>query len=216
MQKQSKNWPGVQYPLKEWLEASIYYSSMLEEPTKDLQIANMYRRLQKSCHPYNFSFFKKRKRKKSSFIISFNIFIFFISWHYCKRDAQIILFQEFRLHCLHCTRCIQCIVCMLDCRGANKGKKILIRTAAVRIATSFANIRKMVLCQGPRPPSLFTSMRRPMHGTSCPKTKQSLNSSLSTCLTAKFGSFLDHAKTSEKGQNVISSFVQHPISLIFL
>ena len=36
-----------------------------------------------------------------------------------------------------------------------------------------------------------------------------------TCLTAKFGSFLDHAVTGEKGQNVISSSVQHPITLIF-
>ena len=33
-----------------------------------------------------------------------------------------------------------------------------------------------------RPPSLFTSMRRPMHGTSCPKSQLK-----STCLTAKFG-----------------------------
>ena len=64
-----------------------------------------------------------------------------------------------------------------------------------------------------RPPSLFTlctSMRRPMHGTSCPKSQLK-----STCLTAKFGSFLDHAETGEKGQNVISSSVQHSISLIF-
>ena len=61
-----------------------------------------------------------------------------------------------------------------------------------------------------RTPSLFTSMRRPMHGTSCPKSQLT-----STCLTAKFGSFLDHAETGEKGQNVISSSVQHPISLIF-
>ena len=61
-----------------------------------------------------------------------------------------------------------------------------------------------------RPPSLFTSMRQPMHGTSCPKSQFK-----STCLTAKFGRFLDHAETGEKGQNVISSFVQLPISLIF-
>ena len=45
-----------------------------------------------------------------------------------------------------------------------------------------------------RPPSLFTSMRRPMHGTSCRKSQLK-----STCLTAKFGSFLDHAETGEKG-----------------
>ena len=68
-----------------------------------------------------------------------------------------------------------------------------------------ANIRKMVLCQG-----LLTSMRWPMHGTSCLKSQLK-----STCLTAKFGRFLDHAETGEKGQNVISSSVQHPISLIF-
>ena len=61
-----------------------------------------------------------------------------------------------------------------------------------------------------RPPSLFTSMRRPIHGTSCPKSQLK-----STCLTAKFGSFSDHTETGEKGQNVISSSVQHPISLIF-
>ena len=61
-----------------------------------------------------------------------------------------------------------------------------------------------------RPPSLFTSMRRPIHGTSCPKSQLK-----STCLTAKFWSFSDHTETGEKGQNVISSSVQHPISLIF-
>ena len=62
-----------------------------------------------------------------------------------------------------------------------------------------------------RPPSLFTSMRRPMHGTSCPKSQLK-----STCLTAKFGSFLDHAAGNwRKRANVISSSVQHPISLIF-
>ena len=63
-----------------------------------------------------------------------------------------------------------------------------------------------------RPPSLFTSMRRPMHGTSCPKFQLK-----STCLTTKFGRFLDcrNGVTGEKGQNVISSSVQHPISLIF-
>ena len=53
-------------------------------------------------------------------------------------------------------------------------------------------------------------MRRPMHGTSCPKSQLK-----STCFTAKFGSFLDHVETGKKGQNVISSSVQHPISLIF-
>ena len=49
-----------------------------------------------------------------------------------------------------------------------------------------------------------------MHGTSFPKSQLK-----STCLTAKFGSFLDHAEMGEKGQNVISSSIQHPISLIF-
>ena len=71
----------------------------------------------------------------------------------------------------------------------------------------FANIRKMVVS---RPPSLLTSMRWPINGTSCPKSQLK-----STCLTAKFGSFLDHAEMGEKGQNVISSSVQYPISLIF-
>ena len=71
----------------------------------------------------------------------------------------------------------------------------------------FANIRKMVLCEG-LPHCLRLS--RPMHGTSCPKSQLK-----STCLTTKFGSFLDHAETGEKGQNVISSSAQHPISLIF-
>ena len=61
-----------------------------------------------------------------------------------------------------------------------------------------------------RPPSLLTSMRQPMHGSSCSKSQLK-----STCLTAKFGSFLDHAEAGEKRQNVISSSVQHPISLIF-
>ena len=61
-----------------------------------------------------------------------------------------------------------------------------------------------------RPPSLFTSKRRPWHVM--PKISTQVKS---TCLTAKFGSFLDHAETGEKGQNVISSSVQHPISLIF-
>ena len=61
-----------------------------------------------------------------------------------------------------------------------------------------------------RPPSLFTSMRRLMHGTLCPKSQLK-----SICLTSKFGSFLDHTETGEKWQNVISSSVQHQISLIF-
>ena len=61
-----------------------------------------------------------------------------------------------------------------------------------------------------RPPSLFTSKRRPMHGTSCPKSQLK-----STYLTAKFGSLLDHVETGKKGQNLISSSVQHLISLIF-
>ena len=50
-----------------------------------------------------------------------------------------------------------------------------------------------------------------MHGMSCPKSQLK-----STCLTAKFWSFLDHAaETDEKRQNVISFFIKHPISLIF-
>ena len=61
-----------------------------------------------------------------------------------------------------------------------------------------------------RPPALFTSIHQPMHGTSCPKSQLKF-----TCLTAKFGSFLDHAETGEKGRNVISPSVQHPIFLVF-
>ena len=49
-----------------------------------------------------------------------------------------------------------------------------------------------------------------MHGTSCPKSQLK-----PTCLAAKFGSFLDHAETGEKGQNVISSSVQNPIFFDF-
>ena len=56
----------------------------------------------------------------------------------------------------------------------------------------------------PRPPTIFTSVCRPMHGTSCPKSQLK-----STCLTAKFGIFLDRAERGEKTQNVISSSVQH-------
>ena len=67
----------------------------------------------------------------------------------------------------------------------------------------FANIRKMVLYQGlPRCLRLWP-MRRPMHGKSCPMSQLK-----STCLTSKFGSFLDHAETGEKGQNVISSNIR--------
>ena len=73
----------------------------------------------------------------------------------------------------------------------------------------FANIRKMVLCQGlPHCLRLCVDPCMARHT----QTKSQLKS---TCLTAKFGSFLDHAETGEKGQNVISSSVQHPISLIF-
>ena len=61
-----------------------------------------------------------------------------------------------------------------------------------------------------RPPALFMSMRRPMQGPSCSKSQLK-----SKCFIAKFGSFLDHSEIGDKGQNVISSFVQHPISLIF-
>ena len=61
-----------------------------------------------------------------------------------------------------------------------------------------------------RPPTLFTSIGQPMHCTSCPKSQLK-----STRLTAKFGSFSDHAQTGEKSQNVINSSDQHLISLIF-
>ena len=49
-----------------------------------------------------------------------------------------------------------------------------------------------------RPPSLFTSMHQPMHGTSCLKSQLK---SRPICLTAKFRSFLDHPETGKKGQN---------------
>ena len=76
----------------------------------------------------------------------------------------------------------------------------------------FTDIMKMVLCQGlPHFLRLLVDPRgRPMHCTSCPKSQLK-----STCLTAKFGSLLDHAETGKKTQNVISSSVQHLISLIF-
>ena len=57
----------------------------------------------------------------------------------------------------------------------------------------FANIRKMVLCQGlPHCLRLCIDPCMARHA-------QSLNSK-STCLTAKFGSFLDHVETGENGQ----------------
>ena len=65
----------------------------------------------------------------------------------------------------------------------------------------------MVLCQGL--PHCLRNRRRPMHGTSCPKSKLK-----STCLTAKFGSFLDHAETGEKGTKCDQFFCPNPISLI--
>ena len=64
----------------------------------------------------------------------------------------------------------------------------------------------MVLCQGlPHCLRLCVDPCMARHA-------QSLKS---TCLTAKFGNFLDHVEMGEKGQNVINSSVQHPISLIF-
>ena len=59
-----------------------------------------------------------------------------------------------------------------------------------------------------RLPSLFTSMRKPMHGTSCPKSQVYM-------LDRKIWKLLDHVETGEKGQNAISSSVRHPISLLF-
>ena len=70
----------------------------------------------------------------------------------------------------------------------------------------------MVLCQGLLPHCLRLCVD-PCMARPCPKSLHK-----STCLTAKFGSFLDHAENpemGEKGQNLISSSVQHPISLIF-
>ena len=61
-----------------------------------------------------------------------------------------------------------------------------------------------------RPSTWFTSMHQPMYDTSCPKSQVK-----STCVTAKFRSFFDHAETDEKRQNVISSSILRPISFIF-
>ena len=72
---------------------------------------------------------------------------------------------------------------------------------------SICQFKEDGLVSSSRPPSLFWLMCRPMYGTSCPKSQLK-----STCLTAKFGSFLDHAK---KGKMWSVSSVQRPISLIF-
>ena len=72
----------------------------------------------------------------------------------------------------------------------------------------FANIRKMILCQGlPHCLRLCIDPCMSRHA-------QSLNSSLHTW-PQNLEAFLDYAETGEKRQNVISSSVQHPISLIF-
>ena len=73
------------------------------------------------------------------------------------------------------------------------------------------SICRYKLCQGL--PHFFTSVGCPMHGTSCP-TKSQLKS---TCLTAKFAASRPRPTelTGKKTQNVISSSVQHLISLIF-
>ena len=73
----------------------------------------------------------------------------------------------------------------------------------------FANIRKMVLCKGLN--TLFTSVHRPIHGTSCPKSQLK-----STCLTAKFGSFLDHAEMGEKKDKMWSVLMSNIWFLWFL
>ena len=65
----------------------------MPEPTKDLQIANMYRRLQKVVTHIILAF--SLKKKKKNLLLLFHLIL---SWHYCKLDAQIILFEEFRLH----------------------------------------------------------------------------------------------------------------------
>ena len=67
----------------------------------------------------------------------------------------------------------------------------------------------VALCQG-LPHCLRLCVDPCMQGPSCSKSQLK-----SKCLIAKFGSFLDHSEIGDKGQNVISSFVQHPISLIF-
>ena len=64
-----------------------------------------------------------------------------------------------------------------------------------------------------RPPSMFTSKRRPMHGTLCPKSQLK-----STCLTAKFGSFLDHVKMGKKDKmwSFLLSNIQVLLQSMFL
>ena len=52
-----------------------------------------------------------------------------------------------------------------------------------------------------RPPSLLTSMRRPMHGTSCPKSQLK-----STYLTAKFGSFFKRPRGNRRKRTKCDQF----------
>ena len=61
-----------------------------------------------------------------------------------------------------------------------------------------------------RPPTQFTSMRQLIYDTSCPRSQVK-----STCVTAKFRSFFDHAETDEKRQNVISSSILRQMLFIF-
>ena len=66
-----------------------------------------------------------------------------------------------------------------------------------------------------RPPTLFKhgwfkAVSQPTHDMSYPWSELK-----STCMIAKVGSFFKHAEMGEKGQNVISSITQDPISLIF-
>ena len=60
-----------------------------------------------------------------------------------------------------------------------------------------------------RPPTLFTSVRRPMHGTSFPKSQ------LKLLAWPQNWSFSNHAEMGKYTQNVISSSIQHLISFIF-
>ena len=63
----------------------------------------------------------------------------------------------------------------------------LLKTEADRLCSCYARNTPGAICRYKvdgivsRPPALFTSMRRLMHGTSCPKSQLK-----STCLTAKF------------------------------
>ena len=62
-----------------------------------------------------------------------------------------------------------------------------------------------------RSPTWFTTMRQPMYDTSCPESRVK-----STCVTAKFGSFFDHAETDKKKDKMSSVPLSYVRFLLFL